>query len=66
VSTEDVRRFIRSITTPMKRPASTAGTAVAAASAPIPSTLPVIWSTISGSAIPATELPSRDSVQEER
>ena len=61
VTTEEVRRLIRSITTPMSRPANTAGTAVAAATAPAPRALPVTCSTISGRAIPASELPSSDS-----
>lgn len=61
VTTDDARRLIRSITTPMRSPASTAGIAVAAATAPAPSALPVTCNTISGSAIPAIELPSRDS-----
>ncbi len=51
VTTDAVRRLTRSITTPMNSPASTAGTAVAAATAPADSGLPVVCRTISGRAI---------------
>ena len=60
VSTDEVRRLTRSMTTPMNRPASTAGTAVAAAIVPAPSALPVVCRTINGSAIPAMALPSSE------
>lgn len=61
VTTDEVRRLMRSMTTPMSRPAMIAGTAVAAATVPAPRALPVACRTMSGSATPAIELPSRES-----
>lgn len=56
-----VRRLMRSMTTPMSRPARTAGIAVAAATMPAANAVPVAWRTMRGSATAAIELPRIDS-----
>ncbi|TQN32186.1 uncharacterized protein DUF2637 [Haloactinospora alba] len=51
--------LIRSMITPPRSPTTTEGTAVAVARADMPSGLPVVCKTISGSATEAMPLPSR-------
>jgi len=63
---DEVRRLMRSITTPANRPARKAGSAVEATSTPVESRLPVICSTISGKTTAAIELPSSDRAYEAR
>ncbi len=66
VITDDVRLLIRSITTPMTRPETKAGTAVAAERTPAERTLPVVCKTIRGRATAVIEFPSNDRAYEAR
>lgn len=61
VAMDAARRLMRSMTTPISRPAASAGIAVAPATTPTSRVLLVVSSTTNGRAIPAIKFPGPES-----